>query len=84
MPYFDRFDICAAYALLEYQYNIGGILIDRPSCRRRNKGNGESVCAQLHRMNYDPFYPAFLADDLSENAREIYNAAAVRFGLKGE
>ena len=26
MPYFDRFDICEAYAVLEWDWNMGGWL----------------------------------------------------------
>ena len=35
MPYFDRFDICEAYAVLEWDWNMGGWLQERPTNRRR-------------------------------------------------
>lgn len=73
MPYFDRFDICAAYNRLERDYNIGGMLQERPTCRRR----GQSVGVQLARMQYREF----TAHEPTENEEEIYNAAARRFKL---
>ncbi len=78
MPIFNRFDICAAYDLLEQDYNTSGILQERPSCQRRNKGNGESVAIQLKRIGYQP--RNFTCED-RENVQEIYNAAAERLGL---
>lgn len=82
MPYFDRFDICAAYALLEHDYNIGGILRERPSCNRRNKGRGESVGYQLSRIGYNrDLIPDITSLGGSENAWEIYNAFETRHGL---
>lgn len=48
MPYFDRFDICEAYYALENDYNVSGVLQERPSNQRRNM----STDFQLHRMGY--------------------------------
>jgi hypothetical protein len=78
MPYFDRFDICAAYYQLEMDYNVSGILRERPSCRRRNASRGESIAVQLNRLGFRPGYGG---NAMTENAQEIYNAAAQRFGL---
>lgn len=75
MPYFDRFDICDAYARLECDYNVGGILRDRPTCRRKR----ESVGVQLHRMGYRP--GPLTLDNLTENARAICDAAVERLKL---
>lgn len=75
MPYFDRFDICDAYARLEMDYNSGGVLWERPTCRRKR----ESVGWQLARMGYRPGPLAL--DNLEENAQEIYNEAVRRLGL---
>jgi hypothetical protein len=44
----DRLDICPAYQALENDWNVGGWLPERPSCRRRM----ESVGVQLHRMKF--------------------------------
>ena len=41
----DRFAICMAFDLLEQQYNVGGILQERPSNQRRR----ESIGCQLVR-----------------------------------
>lgn len=75
--HFDRFDICAAYAQLESDYNVGGWLRERPSNRRRR----ESIGVQLHRIGYRP--PG--GDPMramTANARAIYRAAERRLGLK--
>ncbi len=74
--YFDRFDICEAYYCLEYDYNIGGILTDRPACRERN----ESVGVQLRRLRFRP-RPSLSSDTLTENGRAIYDSAVERWGL---
>ena len=52
LPHLDDavsvFDICQAHAQLESDYNVGGILRERESNRRRNASTGW----QLHRMKY--------------------------------
>ncbi len=65
MPYFDRFDICAAHAALEADYNRNGVLWERPSNRRRRM----STSVQLYRMGYRP---GILSHELEGNARDIY------------
>lgn len=75
---FDRFDICEAYACLEWDYNVGGILWERPSNRRRN----ESIGVQLDRIRFRP-RPTLSTDTLTENGREIYDAAVIRLKLDG-
>lgn len=74
MPYFDRFDICAAYAQLEDDYNVGGWLRDRPSNQRRK----ESCGVQLHRIGYRE---GAGGRDMNENAQAIYGEAVARLGL---
>lgn len=76
MPYFDRFDICEAYACLESDYNLGGWLRERPSNQRRR----ESCGVQLHRMRFRA-NPSLCTETLSENAQAIYAAAAARMNL---
>lgn len=44
------FDICQAHAQLEADYNVGGIVRERPSNQRRNASTG----VQLHRMKFNP------------------------------
>lgn len=43
-----KHDICQAYLQLESDYNVGGILRERPSNQRRNASTG----VQLSRMKY--------------------------------
>lgn len=76
MPYFDRFDICEAYAVLEWDYNEGGWLHERPSNQRRM----EATAVQLHRMQFHP-RPDLSSETLSENGREIYDELVQRFKL---
>ena len=77
MAYFDRFDICEAYLALEWDYNVGGWLQERPSNQRRK----ESIGVQLLRMTFklSPLFNGY--DSLTENGKEIYGAAQQRWGL---
>ena len=76
MPYFDRFDICYAHALLEAEYHIGGILRRRPSNARRNMSTG----FQLYRMGFRPCAAGLLAG-MTENAWQIYHDLLERYQL---
>ena len=77
MAYFDRFDICEAYLALEWDYNVGGWLRERPSNQRRR----ESIGVQLSRIFFHPS-PLFSGyESLTENGKDIYTAAVVRWGL---
>lgn len=80
MATFDRFDICAAHAALESDWNHNGMLRERPSNARRR----ESTACQLWRMGYRPA-PSFRGgfEGLeSDNQREIYVNALQAFGLR--
>jgi hypothetical protein len=76
---FDRFDICAAHAALECDWNKGGILIERPSNARRNESTG----VQLHRLQFRaaPAHAGGFDQLENDNARCIYVTAARRMGL---
>lgn len=74
--YWDRFDICEAYAVLEWDYNSGGWLQERPSNVRRM----EATSIQLARIGFNP-RPSLSYDTLTENGREIYDAAVERMEL---
>lgn len=76
MPYFDRFDICEAYLVFEWDWHDGGWLRERPSNQRRR----ESTDVQLSRMDFRPS-PFLNFKRLSENGREIYQALGERYGL---
>lgn len=80
MPYFDRYDICEAHALIESDYNVGGVLWERPSNARRNMSTG----FQLSRMGYRAGPLAGTREHLTENGREIYDALAQRYGFTEE
>lgn len=76
MAYFDRFDICEAHCVLEWDYNVGGWLQERPSNRRRR----EATSVQLHRMQFRPAM-VLCYDSLTENGQEIYNDLVAKYGL---
>lgn len=79
MPYFDRFDICEAHCVLEWDYSVGGWLQERPSNRRRRESTGY----QLLRMKFRPSRNLSY-DTLTENGQEIYNELVARYGLPKE
>ena len=70
--YFDRFDICEAYAALECDWNVGGILQPR----------GKQVAVQLHRIGFR-LGAASHGDyeSLSENGKAIYDNYVANHGL---
>lgn len=78
MPYFDRFDICAAHHALEVHYHVGGWLRERPSNRRRR----EATHVQLHRMQYEPAPTSLdVFEALTPNGKDIYRALEARYGF---
>ncbi len=79
MPYFDRFDICEAHAVLEWDYNLGGWLRERPSNQRRR----EATSVQLHRMQFKP-RPDLSYETLTENGKEIYDELVMKYKLPKE
>lgn len=82
--YFDRFDICEAYAVLEWEWHLGGWLQERPSNVRRGQRRGyagEATSVQLARMHFTP-KPNLSFDTLSENGKAIYRNALYRWGLR--
>ena len=76
MPYFDRFDICEAHLLIEWDYNVGGRLRERPSNLKRM----EATAVQLHRMEFTP-HPNLSYESLTENGKEIYDELIKRYNL---
>lgn len=69
MPYFDRFDICEAHCVFEWDWNKDGWVKERPSNRRRM----EASSIQLARLGFKP-HPNLCYDTLEENGKEIYDA----------
>ena len=78
MPYFDRFDICAAHLATETDYHVSGWLQERPSNRRRRESTG----VQLRRMGYCPA-PTRLDcfEALTDNGKAIYRELETRYGF---
>lgn len=72
----DRFDICEGHAVLEWDYNMGGWLQERPSnCRRM-----EATSVQLSRMQFRPA-PGLCFDTLTEDGKEVYLTNVLKLGL---
>lgn len=76
MAQFDRFDICEAHLLLEWDYNVSGWIQDRPSNVRRNESTG----VQLGRMQFRPAM-GLSFDELTDNGKEIYLDNVVKWNL---
>jgi hypothetical protein len=76
MAIFDAFDICEAHCVLEWDYNVGGWLRERPSNQRRMASTG----AQLHRMGFKPHW-TLSYETLTDNGKEIYDMLRARYGL---
>ncbi len=89
LPYMDSpvstLDICQAHQQLEADYNVGGILRERPSNQRRNASTG----VQLSRMKYRDVYrhvdicaePDESDDPGDEDVRAIYIINVLKWGL---
>lgn len=77
--YFDRFDICEAYAVFEWHWNVGGWLLERASNRRRM----EATHVQLDRMRFKP-RPSLEFRTLTANGKAIYRNLIDRYGLRRE
>ena len=81
-PTFDRFDICEAYAVLEWDYNQGGALWERIDARKmRAEALGmEATHVQMYRIGFKP-RPDLSYRTLTPNGKAIYNAARKRLKL---
>lgn len=88
LPHMDSpvsvFDICQAYAQIEADYNVGGILRERPSNQRRNASTG----VQLLRMRYRSAHrwvaicnPDRRDEPEDEDVRDIYLINVLKWGL---
>ena len=82
----NRLAICQAFQQLEADYNVGGILRERPSNQRRN----ESIGVQLHRMGFESRYwwvdiAATERDAMDgpddDDVREVYLRHVLLWGL---
>ena len=87
LPHMDSevsvFAVCQAHQQLEADYNVGGILRERPSNRRRNESTG----VQLARMDYrtgfwvDIENPQDDEDPDNEAVRDIYILNVLNWNL---
>lgn len=76
MANFDRFDICEAHCVLEWDYNNGGWLRERPSNQRHMRSTG----VQLVQMNFRPAIDLGF-DSLTDNGKEIYLEKVLKWNL---
>lgn len=76
MASYDSFDICEAHCVLEWDYNVGGWLRERPSNQRRR----EATSCQLHRIGFKPSWH-LCYETLTDNGKEIYDALVARYNL---
>lgn len=88
LPHMDSpvsvFSLAMAHAMLEADYNVGGILWERPSNRRRNASTG----VQLSRMKFSPGMwtvdicnPSENDDPADDEVRDIYLINVLKLGL---
>jgi len=77
-PYFDKFDICEAWHILEINYNESGVLQQRKSNTRRHM----SADYQLGRMEFKP-RPSLdgYRSNLTPNGKQIYKYNVRKLGL---
>lgn len=73
---FDRFDVCEAHCVLEWDYNVNGWLHERP----RNRRMLEATSIQLARIHFKPRLD-LRYETLTENGRDIYDNLCKRYGL---
>lgn len=78
MAYFDRFDIILAHLILEYDYNVSGILQERPSNQRRKMSTGYQVWRIDKNFARQDLYKLFFNSD---NAKRIYKNLVTRYNL---
>lgn len=72
----NRFDICEAYAVMEWDWNVNGWLRDRKTNQRRM----EATSIQLARLGFKP-RPDLSYQTLEENGKAIYRNLVSRYGF---
>jgi len=72
----SRRDIMDVYCLVETDYNVSGVLQERPSNQRRKMSTG----FQLHRMGYK-VNPFLSFESLNPAAKSLYRCLERRYGL---
>ena len=87
LPYMDSevsvFAVCQAHQQLEADYNVGGILRERPSNRRRNESTGVQLARMDYRTNFwvDIENPEEHEGPDDEAVRDIYILNALNWNL---
>jgi hypothetical protein len=79
MATFDRFDICEAYLAVEYDWNKGGWVHQRP--HTGPGGRPESIDVQVTRLGFKPGAAFRGWESLTENGRAIYDVLCERWHL---
>lgn len=72
----NRFDIAEGHAVLEWDYNLGGWLRERPSNRRRM----EATSVQLARLHFQP-RTDLTFDTLEEDGKAVYLTNVLAWNL---
>ncbi len=73
----NTFDLMEAHYLLESDFNVSGVLQERPSNQRRKMSTG----FQLNRMGFHP-RSGLSYETLSENGKQIYMGLVFQYGLE--
>ena len=73
----NTFDLMEAHYLLESDFNVSGVLQERPSNQLRKMSTG----FQLNRMGFHP-RPSLSFETLSDNGKQIYMSLVFRYGLE--
>lgn len=73
----NMFDLFDAHYLLESDFNVSGVLQERPSNQRRKM----STSYQLNRMGFHP-RPSLSFETLSDNGKQIYISLVFRYSLE--
>lgn len=76
MAKFKRSDIMAAHCVLEWHWNVGGIVYERPTNRRRNRSTGFQLSGMGFKPHRDLEYRT-----LSKNGKAIYKVLCQRYGF---
>lgn len=76
MAHFDRYDICEAYAVMEWDWNLNGWLHERKTNQRRM----QATSIQLARLGFKP-RPNLQFETLEENGKAIYFDLCNRYGF---
>lgn len=88
LPHMDHpvsiFSICQAHQQLEADYNVGGILRERHSNRRRNESTGVQLARMKYRTDSDRVNienPGEEDDSIDRDVRDIYLLNVLNWGL---